>query len=846
MSLHCQVYGDLIPVSFVLGFYVSVVIKRWWDQYLCLPWPDNLALFVSSLVHGQDERGRIMRRTIMRYVNLSLLLTLRMISPRVKKRFPTLDHVVEAGWMLPGEKKIFEDLEHKTPHTKYWMPLVWAGGIVTRARKENRIKDDFALKTLIDELNIFRGGCGGMLNYDWISIPLVYTQVVTLAVYVFFLSTLMGNQYLDPSKGYAKHQIDLFLPVFTFLQFFFYMGWLKVAESLVNPFGEDDDDFELNWLLDRNLQISYVIVDEMHQEHPEMLKDQYWDEVFPVELPYTAAAKQYQTGPPQHSAEEVEVPSHQAEFMPLDSVVEDKMEESGSESGEDIDIQMEHPSVQRGETHPMKIKRRSRTSSRGTTSASEQSSLSSKGKSSVLNLLSRIFHHKRSSKEEVNQLGSSASLRSRRGNRSTSRISSVSHSMAPSRSSFVKESIPYNDFQLEVFTMSDLDIPNSGLGVPEGLEHKSVDVSRSSLHTNGNKTDAGREIGDTIELEPTKLTEHGFKKESKIPYSSVPQNIDKKEISPNQIFPTDFCKRESIARVVVQSNSPVYHVFAPVNSTAFVPSVKFPLVTEPAKNFDVKLPTDPTDKDGKEVNRFTTEMCPESLITILPPAEAPRFGVSNDPSEKQISEKGVVDSPLAHSTASLSYLGSFLNAGSMPGFETAAASPPKATSSSTVKPPVVQTFFNSPSSYTESTESKDDAVPPLEIPLIAVNDLTVNLSSEVNATGVVVSDGVIESVTTYTDTLTGDTINLTKVEELEVSAPDPSTPSAAIPVPALSQAHATSVDLEIGRRPMMHELEPIIEHRDEGTSSLGSSISELNSAPSLSSDNKKVEVREKT
>jgi len=50
--------SESIPMSFVLGFYVSLVVKRWWEQYKLLPWPDNLALFISAAIPGNVSKNR--------------------------------------------------------------------------------------------------------------------------------------------------------------------------------------------------------------------------------------------------------------------------------------------------------------------------------------------------------------------------------------------------------------------------------------------------------------------------------------------------------------------------------------------------------------------------------------------------------------------------------------------------------------------------------------------------------------------------------------------------------------------------------------------------------------------
>lgn len=186
----------------------------------------------------QDERQRLMRRNIVRYAVLAYVITLQRVSLRVKKRFPSWQHVVDsgalpntsiqhqerkrkfnkqsplvynnvmadkaaevslpdahaagggdsirnlceffmcaAGLMLESERKIFELMDGKTPMSKYWMPLVWATNIINRARKEGMITSDHIVQTLLTELSDIRRRLGALIGYDTVCVPLVYTQV---------------------------------------------------------------------------------------------------------------------------------------------------------------------------------------------------------------------------------------------------------------------------------------------------------------------------------------------------------------------------------------------------------------------------------------------------------------------------------------------------------------------------------------------------------------------------------------------------------------------------------------------------------------------------------------------
>ena len=62
--------------------------------------------------------------------------------------------------------------------------------------------------------------------------------------------------HYSDEKPFDQHTPDFYFPLFLFVEFFCIMGWIKVAENLLNPFGDDHEDINVNQIINRNLQVS--------------------------------------------------------------------------------------------------------------------------------------------------------------------------------------------------------------------------------------------------------------------------------------------------------------------------------------------------------------------------------------------------------------------------------------------------------------------------------------------------------------------------------------------------------------------------------------------------------------
>ena len=78
--------------------------------------------------------------------------------------------------MTNSEKELFSAVPANEFNT-YWIPCTWFIYRLKEAAKKNKLLNAYAMETIMREFCEFRAKCGLLWCYDWVSIPMVYTQV---------------------------------------------------------------------------------------------------------------------------------------------------------------------------------------------------------------------------------------------------------------------------------------------------------------------------------------------------------------------------------------------------------------------------------------------------------------------------------------------------------------------------------------------------------------------------------------------------------------------------------------------------------------------------------------------
>ncbi|GAB5372905.1 hypothetical protein AAMO2058_001704200 [Amorphochlora amoebiformis] len=183
-----------IPLAFILGFYVQSVHTRWWNMWMTVAWIDPLAMTCSATINlpkpseSKNNSGsgpktkedlELIKKTLLRYCNLGLVLACRSASKKMSAIYPDLEGLVRDGLLTDKEHAEIEKMS-KTylPHgSDWWQPFQWAYALLQDCYDKGMIDSPIALDSIRKEVTRFRGQCSHMFDYDMVGVPIIYTQL---------------------------------------------------------------------------------------------------------------------------------------------------------------------------------------------------------------------------------------------------------------------------------------------------------------------------------------------------------------------------------------------------------------------------------------------------------------------------------------------------------------------------------------------------------------------------------------------------------------------------------------------------------------------------------------------
>jgi len=244
VALCCEKYCNSIPVVLMLGFFTGTVMQRWWAVYNAIPGVAKIITLATFYLKKSNPDSSKWLRTLTRYVLLAWLLGLRNTCQPLRKKFPDLEAIEDAGLLLKHEKELLYEVEARDGCSKMCLTVTnWTLLLIKEGRDAEYFESASDANRLFDPVFAFKKSLSSVLKFQSTPIPLSFIQAVTLVVNIFAIVSLMGKQFFDFKEKLLV--IDCYLPILPAMQYLAYLSWLRLGEVSVNPFGEDDDDFDI-------------------------------------------------------------------------------------------------------------------------------------------------------------------------------------------------------------------------------------------------------------------------------------------------------------------------------------------------------------------------------------------------------------------------------------------------------------------------------------------------------------------------------------------------------------------------------------------------------------------------
>jgi hypothetical protein len=253
-----------ILVSFFLGFYVTFLLARWWQQVSTIPKLDKLlSIMHANIAFSRSDKKddetpkqeKEIKCRITRYCLLGITLRLSALSDQVRCQFSNMDDYVEKGLIT------YDELREAVSDTKmsidglasrWFVPLNWAAMLARDVGMSTNKKLLAEHKGIVKEIAGIQKSLIKITHFLQYRMSPTMHETILLAVIVYFGCGLLASQGTNSCEDILKNSgnsgsiagaifqaLIMNFPFFQVIKYILVLTWFHVAKHVARPFGHD-------------------------------------------------------------------------------------------------------------------------------------------------------------------------------------------------------------------------------------------------------------------------------------------------------------------------------------------------------------------------------------------------------------------------------------------------------------------------------------------------------------------------------------------------------------------------------------------------------------------------------